>query len=300
VQGPVRCSPVALYLRASPSEPMGRPPRVAYRACTVVAARVGCSRAIDPPRRASPSAITDLSPGGRNLLDEIEGRLRSWVARVEPSASVSLARPGESRTGLGASLHLVEVAPNPPPRGIVRPPLQLWLRYLVTTWAEEPGSADRLLVELALDAMEQSDLEVDFEPPSAHFWIALRSRPQPSFVIRLPVARQRPRRRVERVLHPLVIKPGYTIRVGGVVLGPDEMPISNATVEIVGMDHSTKTDRRGRFSLTAVPGPPVVARLRARAKGTEVVLAIPDDAADGRPISIRLDPLGRENGIPHT
>ncbi len=225
-----------------------------------------------------------------------EAMLRDWVRAVDPSAQFTLDPPLAERSGHGVSAYLLEVAPRPPSRGAVRPPLQLWLRYLVTTWAEDPADAHRLLLDLAFAAMEQPDIEVLAEPLPAATWTALDVVAQPSFVLRASLRRERVERMDKPVLLPLRIEAAPRIVVSGVVLDPREVALAGASVGVVGLDRTTMTDRRGRFRLEGVPGSPVDSRLRVRAKGVEVIVPVPKKPGSASSMVIHLDPLEGEHG----
>ncbi len=233
---------------------------------------------------------------GEGVDDQTEAQLREWVRTVDPSADVSLEPPGVERPGRGVGVYLLDIAPRPAPRGADRPPLQLWLRYLVTVWAEDPADAHRLLLDLVFDALSRDDLEVDVEALPTATWAALQAVPQPSFFVRVPVRRERPEPITKPVLIPLRLEAGRLAVVAGVVRDTRDQPVSAAIVEIPGLDRATQTDNRGRFQLTAVPGPPAATQLRVRAKRGEVVVPIPGEPDLARSMVIQIDPLGREHG----
>lgn len=236
-------------------------------------------------------------PRGSYVAGQDEGELRDWVRAVDPTAEFSLQPPSGKRPGHGVSVYLIAVTPSPPPpRGTVRPPLQLWMRYLVTTWADDAAVANQLLVDLAFAAMGRSDLEVASDPVPAEAWTALGAIPQPSFVLRATVRRDRPETVAPPVLLPLRVEPGRLVVVAGVVLDPRDAALAGADVEAVGLDHATRTDRRGRFRLSGLPGAPVTSRLRISAKGVEIIVAVPADPDLARSMVIHLDPLEGEHG----
>jgi len=230
-------------------------------------------------------------------MGQAEDTLRALVRSVDPAADVLLGPPGTSRSGRGVNLYLLEIVPRPPTRGTTRPPLQLWLRYLITTWGEEAGAAQQLLLDLAFAAMAQPELEMDPEPLAPEMWSALDAVPQPSFLLRVPVSRERPLPAARPVLLPLRVEPGRLAVVAGVVLDPRESPIADARIAVDGFDRSTTTDRRGRFRLAGVPGPPATTQLRVRAKAREILVAVPDDPDAAQTMVIHVDPLEREHGI---
>ena len=87
------------------------------------------------------------------MFDQVDRRLEEWVRRVLGPISVTFDPPSPVRDGTGVSCYLLAVVGDPPLRGNRRPPLQAALEYLVTTWAETPQEAHRLLGVLAFAAL---------------------------------------------------------------------------------------------------------------------------------------------------
>ena len=75
----------------------------------------------------------------------------------------------------------------------------------------------------------------------------------------------------------------------GVVLGPQELPVVGARVELPALRLSTRTDSKGGFRFSAVPAQPASKLLRVTAKGRE--LSVQTEADAGRqPMVIHFDP----------
>jgi hypothetical protein len=223
------------------------------------------------------------------VIEEADARLQQWARGVlETSASVSLARPGDANKGTGASLFLMELVAMPPMRGDRRPPLQLALRYLVTAWGDDAGAEHRVLGALVGAAMQEDGFEVELAPLNADAWAALGIAPRPSFVIKLPVRMERPERPAKPVLKSLVVQEAGLAKLLGVVLGPGDVPIAAAHVDLPALALSAETDARGRFAFAAVPAEPrqLRVRVRARRKEGEVQVVRPDD---GGLVTIRFD-----------
>jgi Carboxypeptidase regulatory-like domain len=247
-------------------------------------------QAMTPPQvpQASSGDPVDLVAGSVEIRD-VEDWLHGWVESVDPQAKVSIAPPKETASGRGVALHLIELARNPPLRSTAAPALQLQVGYSVTTWAEEPLVAGRLLVDLGLDALGQTAVDVDFTPRDPQFWVALKVAPRPSFTIRLPVRRVPPAADTKRVRFPLVLTSARRMVVAGVVRGPQDTPLSGALVELVGLDRATRTDRSGHFAFAGVPQTDAGIRLRVRAKGVELHVPVRGDKAEASELSIQLD-----------
>lgn len=224
------------------------------------------------------------------MIDESDRRLTAWAQGVLGTVDVSLAPPAGETSGSGVGLYLLELLPQPTATGAPLPPHQLVLRYLVTTWSDEPLEAHRLLGELAFAAFDSPDVELEHSTLPASTWTALGVPPRPSIVLRAPLRRDRPKPPVKPVLEPLVLR-GATLRpFDGVVLGPRDTPLAGASVDVPALELHTVTDGRGRFRLAGVPAGAIATTIRVRAKGAEVSVTI-DGSSTQQPLVVRVDPL---------
>lgn len=223
------------------------------------------------------------------MLDEVDARLRAWVGRVLGEVPVSLDVPDRRLLENGVSLYLLELGASPPPRTERRPPLQLSACYLVTAGADSPERAHRLLGELAFSAMDEQDLEVDLTPVPLAVWTGLGLPPRPSFKLRVPVRRERPVPVVPRVRVPLAVHATpIADALAGVVVGPGDVPIPGALVELPSLRLTTRTDAKGAFRFPSVPPAASLGRLEVRAKGEVLALGAEALATGGGPLVIRL------------
>jgi hypothetical protein len=225
------------------------------------------------------------------VIEQADARLVEWAGKVvDSSAVVSLGRPGDANKGSGVSLFLMELVSQPPMRGDRRAPLQLGLRYLVTTWADDPGAEHRLLGELVAAAMQEDGFEVELTPLSADAWASLGGGQRPSFVIKVRVRVDLPEPPAKPVLKPMVVQEVGVAQLSGVVLGPGDVPLAAAHVDLLSLALTVETDAQGRFLFPAVPAEPkqLRVRIRARRKEVEVQVVRPDD--DG-PVMIRFSQL---------
>lgn len=209
------------------------------------------------------------------MIDEVDQRLKSWVGRVLGDAPVSLAVPQRESVERGVGLYLLELAPAPPTRpahASRRPPLRVSLCYLVTAGGESPERAHHLLGELVFAALEEPDFEVDLSPPPVPLWAALGMAPRPAFRLRVPLERERPVPAVPRVKEPLITRAVPAVPLLGRVVGPGDIPIPEALVELPSMGLSARTDAKGLFRFASVPSATPLGRLEVRAKGA--VLAV--------------------------
>jgi hypothetical protein len=206
------------------------------------------------------------------MIDEVDQRLKTWVGRVLGDAPVSLDVPDRESVDRGVGLYLLELGPAPPPRTGRRPPLRVSLCYLVTTGGDSPERAHHLLGELVFAAMEEPEFEVDLAPVPVALWTALGVAPRPSFRLRVPLERERPVPAVPRVKMPLVVRAMPSMALVGRVVGPGDIPIPGALVELPSMGLSARTDAKGLFRFASVPADTPLGRLEVRAKGE--VLAV--------------------------
>ena len=68
---------------------------------------------------------------------------------------------------------------------------------------------------------------------------------------------------------PIIVHEVATTRLQGQILGPGDIPLVNARVELPGLRHTTYTDMEGRFSFATVPETSGSRVLRVAAKGRE-------------------------------
>lgn len=220
------------------------------------------------------------------MIDEVDGQLRDWIAAAVGEGEVSLGPPRDpppSRVGL----YLLEVKHVPVARGSRRPPLQVFLRYLVTTWSEDPLEAHRVLGQLLFAALEHDEFEVEMDPIPTATWSAFGVAPRPSFVLRVPMRRERPQPPVKHVRKIVLAQAGLGLLEGHVV-GPGDEPIMNARVEFPALDRATWTDSQGRFRFVGVPAGLPITRVRVSAKGVHTSIER-DGSQDSRePLIIRL------------
>lgn len=241
------------------------------------------------------SASAQPSRGGETQVDEVDQKVKQWVAKTHAGLAISLAAPAGSVPAGGApsgvGLYLFEMLPTPPPGSARRTPSELSLRYLVTAWAETPEAAHRILAELAFDALVNSEFEVDMQGFPLSAWTAFGIPPQPSFVLRVPLKIARPVVIAKPVTQRLEIMSSPMVGLFGMVLGPGDIPLAEARIEIPALRLSAVANYQGRFSFAGLPeqGTKI---LRVRAKGRILIVSCdenyPDQAA---PLVIHFDTL---------
>jgi hypothetical protein len=225
------------------------------------------------------------------MAEEFDERMKSWVTSEIQGVEVSLAAPKGQQTGRGVGMYLLELMQSPPPSTNKRPPLQLILRYLITAWSDKPEDAHQILVQLIFAAMENKDFQVELDSIPMTVWTALGVAPQPSFVLNVPLRRERSEPETILVREPLKVQTSPLMSFHGLLLGPGDIPLSDCRVEVPSLRLSTSTDRKGRFYF---PGMPAVGtkKLLIKAKGHELPIDSEDNHPDsGTPLVIHFSPL---------
>lgn len=225
------------------------------------------------------------------MLDLTDERLSKWIGTAVGNVNVSLALPTESPAGEGVSLYLLSFANCPPPRTSERPPLQILLRYLVTAWAATQQKSHQLLGDLAFAAMATAEFTVDLDPQPPDMWLALKLTPRPAFILSLPVRQERQKARVEYVRSALIVKAEPMTQLVGRVVGPGELPIAGARVEIPSLQLFNYTDANGQFRFLGLPGASAKRELRVMAKGRQFDVTVDSPSDTTRPVVIQFDPM---------
>jgi hypothetical protein len=218
--------------------------------------------------------------GKPTSVDEVDKRLEEWIGAVLGEVNVSLTPPNDSQTANGINLYLLDLLSAPPGRSMKEPlPYRIMLRYLVTVFETDQRAMHRMLGELMFAALALPEVEVDLEPLSPAVWSTLGLAARPAFVLRVPLVRERPEKVAPPVRRKMIIKSTPLRPLTGQVLGPGDIAIMGARVELPALHISTATDFRGRFQFAAVPSDPPITVLRVNAKGRTISVSVekPDE-----------------------
>lgn len=221
------------------------------------------------------------------MIAEADSQILKWAKDVLGESIAVLGPPAREHKGRGVGIHLLEIAPQPREHAANRPRLQASLKYLVTSWADTQEEAHRILGQLLEAAMLQSEYEVHAEAIAPEVWSGFGLSPQACLVLRARIWKeleQKPKKLVRKMVLETV--PGRPLQ--GVVLGPDDTPISDADVEFLRLNLSTKTDPYGRFEFANVPMQMGARGLRVRARGQEMTVDL-SDADEQSPVSIHFE-----------
>jgi hypothetical protein len=222
------------------------------------------------------------------VIDQADAQLKEWIGGVAAGVAIWLEPPtaGKDRTGIG--LYLLELVEAPPARGSKPVPLQLKLQYLLTTWGASAEEEHRLLGQLVFSALERDGWEVDLTPIPASLWQAFGVAPRPAFRVLVPLRVERPAHSAPRVRTPMVIQIAPSHSVEGRVLGPDDVPLASARVELPALDLHADTDPDGRFLFPRVPSEPRTKLFRIRARGDVQDIQAEAPPAGGGFVTIRF------------
>lgn len=221
------------------------------------------------------------------MITEADNQMLQWTKDVLGEGIASLNPPARDMKGRGVGIHLLEVVPEPTPRTAARPRLQLWLKYLITSWADSAGEAHHLLDQLFEAAMQHPDFEIQAEMPGSSCWQAFGVPPQPCLTLRTRAWKELTPKPVKLVFKT-VLEKVLSGPLEGVVLGPQAIPIAEAVVELPALNLSTRTDPYGQFRFANVPLGGGLSNLRVQAKGREMTVDLSDSAAY-TPLAIQFE-----------
>jgi hypothetical protein len=116
-------------------------------------------------------------------------------------------------------------------------------------------------------AMDRPDNEVELDPLPADLWLALGVVPRPAFVLRVPLRLARPEPTAGIVLHPIVINEAPLRSLSVRVLGPGDIPLAGARLELPSLGMAVRSDHRGHFTFPPIPIDPLPPELVISARG---------------------------------
>ena len=223
------------------------------------------------------------------MIDQVDDNLSNWVETVLGGLKPSLSAPSEANGTLAVNLYLLELVDDPLRRNTSRPPLQPSLRYLVTSSADEPKDAHRLLGTLLLAALDNPSYEVELEPVPQNTWSAFKIAPRPSFILRVPLEREWSLSNVPLVTEGAAMQGAPMLDMYGLLLGPNDVPMANGRIEIPNLYRYAYTDSKGRFQLNGVPAAPRVKTLRVLARNRELTVHVAETGSPDQPVRLRFD-----------
>lgn len=230
--------------------------------------------------------------GESALIEDVDEHVKEWAGTIVPDVEIRFTPPDDSEAVPAVYLYLLDLLPDASCATAGRTPvLQLGLRYLVTAHADSPRETHRILGSLVFAAMEHPEFNVELDPPAAGFWRALGIVPRPAFMLRAPLRLQRRQPTVGRVRKPAEVRHSALTSLVGLLLGPGDLPIYDARVELGSPRLATHTDSSGFFRFAAVPVEPRRKRLQIRAKGCEQTVTVEHAAGDPKPLVIHFETM---------
>ena len=203
--------------------------------------------------------------------------------------------PQAGRKQQGINLHLLSIAPHPQAaaRGERRTESQLVLRYLVTSWAEQRELAESLLCTLAFHLLGRGAggpdgrSEIVVEAAPLEILAALGLPPRPALMVGVPLVHIEVAEPARRVMHPPIVRSEGATTLWGVLLGPGDVPVAAAQVELPAFGRFAETDPAGQFRITGVPANLADRTIRVRARGVERSFRLAA-GSDGGPLTLRM------------
>ena len=206
-------------------------------------------------------------------MEALEGsseRLKSWVSSTLGEVDTTFEAPSskvEKRPRV--FLYAVGLEDLVYRHGTTggRAPQGFRFRYLITAGAPSPAMAHELLGELIFTAMDEADFDIELSGSDSCLWQQLGIPPRPAFFLFISVQRPREEVALPKVQEPPRLESSVSRPLTGRVVGPGEIPLMRARVELPALDQSTYTDADGRFRFPAVPKEPSAQELIIHARG---------------------------------
>jgi hypothetical protein len=232
---------------------------------------------------------TECTRGDEVEFHDVEELIAGWVNdslgdTIELSYAAPTVRTEEARV----SAYLLDLSELPPAQTRSTGPLslRLKLRYLMTTWAQSESEQNRMLSELMFSASTHPNLSVDITPLPLALWTSFGITPRPGVIVEVVLHRSLPARDAKRVATPIVklTSPAW---LNGKVVGPRDVPIPGALVELPECQSACRTDAHGRFTLACAKRPKNK-RLCVKAKGVAFNTTADQLGTQADPVVIRI------------
>ena len=163
------------------------------------------------------------------------------------------------------------------------------LTYLVTLQAQDQSTAHALMGTLVSALMNQTEFEYELEPPPIEIWQTFGAKPAPTFIIKMPVSLPQKYPQVPKIKQPPSVRLGSVASLTGQLLGPGDVPLVNAQIELTSLQRVERTDQAGYFTFSGI-GPDTQKReFRIRAKQQELLVNI--TTLSQEPLVIHFDQL---------
>ena len=215
--------------------------------------------------------------------DDVTREIVAWVQECLPELPVRILVSDDVERRPGITVQLANIAPLPGPR-TDRASFVLAIDYLISVQSKDPLAAHRAVGELVFAALQRPDLEICQASAIAAVGERQDNHALPGVLIRAKLARDRVFDQAPLVRRPPVVEAEGVVPLEGIVLGPNDIPVPDATVEITALGASVLTDGRGRFRFAAAPSGSKPVKLSARKRAAHAYV----DAGPGEIVTIRL------------
>jgi hypothetical protein len=165
-----------------------------------------------------------------------------------------------------------------------RAPLLVRIDYLVTLHLAEPMAEHRAMGELVFAALARPDIELAGSDDVTAVRRRLALPASSGLVLSMRLPRERPEQQPQLVRVPLVLHADLVRPLEGVVVGPNDVPVMDAIVEVPALGISALTDPEGRFRFEATPMGGKSLKVSARKRRAKIEI----DAVPGQPLTIRM------------
>lgn len=225
------------------------------------------------------------------MIEQVDTKVQAWVQGILPDTEVVVGPPHqfEGRQGVkGVNLYLLALADSRPAWANHPVTKRIALRYFITTWGKTEEEAHALLSKLVFAAWEQQEYELSLSELPLVLWSALGVLPRPAFTLWVPCAMEQPQPETKLVRGPLAVQGAPVRSLFGLVLGPGNMPIMGAGVELPALQLRGQTDAHGRFFFASVPGGSQGFQVVVKAKGRRQSVTVEQSTSASDPVTIRF------------
>jgi hypothetical protein len=223
------------------------------------------------------------------MIEQADREVQAWVQGNLPDVEVVLETPHQFEGKQRVSLYLLALADPLPAWVNQHSAKRIALRYLITSWAKTEEEAHVLLGKLVFAALEKREYELSLAELPVALWAAFGMLPRPALTLWVPCSIVQPEPVVQLVRGPLVVRGAPIRSLHGIVLGPGDVPIMGAGVELPALQLRGYTDAHGRFSFATVPSGSQGLQLVVKAKGRRQRVTVEQSTSDKEPLAIRFD-----------
>jgi hypothetical protein len=215
--------------------------------------------------------------------DDATRAVSGWIASVLPDTPVSVRSCADWNNPKGIVVRLLSARPLPTSQGH-RQALNIRLDYLVTLAFDDVMAEHHAIGELLFAAGDRADFQILSQEDAAALRREVNVPAVAGILLSMNLQRQKQQVRAPPVRRPLVVKSAPIGLIEGIVLGPADIPLVDAFVELPALNLSALTNFEGRFRLSGPLIPGQATKLIASKNHTRVGVDVHGD----RPLTIRI------------